>query len=54
MQDIVAVHPHVAGERIADGVIAHVSHMQRARRIRQHFEDIIFRLGGVGFGGVKR
>ena len=34
MKYVVAFHPHVARERVADGVIAHVSHMQRARRIR--------------------
>ena len=35
-------------------VVAHVSHVQRARGIGQHFQHVIFLLGGVGFGGVER
>ena len=54
MKHVVAVHPHVAGQRVADGIIAHVSHVQRARGIRQHFEHVIFFLGRVGLGRIER
>ncbi len=54
MKHVVAVHPHVAGERVADRVVAHVPHVQRARGIGQHLEDVIFLLGRVGLGGVER
>ena len=54
MKHVVAVHPHVAGEGVADGVVAHVSHVQRAGGIGQHFEHVILRLGGVRLGGVER
>ncbi len=43
MQHVVAAHPHVAGERVANGVVAHVSHVQLAAGIRQHFEHVILR-----------
>ncbi len=42
MKHVVAVHPHVAGEGVANGVVAHVSHVQRARGIGQHFEHVVF------------
>jgi len=42
MEDVVSAHPHMARQGIADGVIAHVSHMQRAGRIRQHFQHVEF------------
>ena len=53
MKHVVAIHPHVAGEGVADGVVAHVSHVQGARGIGQHFEHVIFLFCGVGFGGVE-
>ena len=45
MKHVVAFHPHVAREGIADGVVAHVPHMQRAGGIRQHFEHVILPAG---------
>ena len=53
MQDVVAVHPHVTGKRVANRVIAHVPHVQRARRIWQHLNYVILRLGRIGLGGVE-
>ena len=53
MKDVIAVHPHVACERVADGVVAHVSHVQRAGGIGQHFKNVVFPFRGVGLGGVK-
>ena len=54
MQHVVAIHPHIAGERVADGIVAHVSHVERPGRIGQHFEDVEFFLVGSGLGRVKR
>ncbi len=54
MKHVVALHPHVARQGIADGVVAHVSHVQRARGIRQHFENVILLArGGRGFGAIE-
>src|SRR6266545_5491253 len=53
MEHVVAVHPHVTRERIADGVITHVAHMQDAGGIRQHFKHVVLRFGGIGLGGVE-
>src|SRR5581483_10699555 len=46
MQNVVAAHPHITRQRVTDGVITHVSHMQLAAGIRQHFEHVILRLIG--------
>ena len=59
MKHVVTLHPHVAGERVADGVVAYVAHVQRARGIRQHLKDVVLlarrggRLGAIqiGIGG---
>src|SRR5204863_9584301 len=37
---------HIARQRIADGVVAHVSYVQLAAWIWQHLEDVVFRLIG--------
>ena len=53
MQYVIAAHPHIAGQRVADGVVAHVSHMKLAARVRQHLQDVI--LGPIGrIGYVER
>jgi hypothetical protein len=50
MEHIVAAHPHIAGKRVSDGVVAHVSHVQLAAGIGQHLEHVIFGLfGRVGY-----
>ena len=54
MKDVVAVHPHVARECVADGIVTHVAHVERARGIRQHFQHVIFRLAGMRLGGIER
>ena len=41
MKHVVALHPHVARQRVANGVVAHVAHVQRARRIRQHLQHVV-------------
>ncbi len=49
-----ALHPHVARERVADGVVAHMAHVQLARRIGQHLEHVILGLAAVRrFGAVE-
>ncbi len=56
MQHVVAAHPHIAGECVADGIVAHVSHVQLAARVGQHLEHIVFGLvrsiGGIESGVI--
>ena len=47
LQDVVAEHFVEAREHIADRVIAHVPHVQLARRVGEHRQTIIFRLAGI-------
>src|SRR5436309_1651209 len=42
MQYVVSSHPHVTRQRVAERVIAHVSHVQLATWVRQHLEDVVF------------
>ena len=44
MQHVVALHPHVARQRIADRIVAHVAHVQLSGGIGQHLEHVILRL----------
>ena len=54
MQHVVAIHPHVAGQGVADGVVAHVPHVERARRIGQHLEHVVLLLTRVqALGGIE-
>jgi hypothetical protein len=54
MKHVVALHPHVAGERVADGVIPDMAHVELAGGIRQHLQHVIFRLAAVGrLGGIE-
>jgi hypothetical protein len=40
VQHVETLQTLVPGECITDGVVAHVAHVEEARRIRQHFETI--------------
>ncbi len=40
MQDIESAQPLVPGQGVADGVVAHVAHVQKAGWIRQHLERV--------------
>ena len=42
VQNIVALGPLVARHHIAHGVIPHMAHVDAARGIGEHFEDVIF------------
>jgi hypothetical protein len=53
MKDVVAIHPHVASEGIADGVIANVAHVQGAGGVGKHLQDVKLGLGGMSLGGVE-
>ena len=44
VQHVVALHPHVARQRVANRVVAHVPHVQLPRRIRQHLQHVVLRL----------
>ncbi len=48
MKDVVALHPHVACESVADGVVANVAHVELARGVGQHLQDVILWLATVG------
>ena len=43
MQHVEALGAAIAGDEIAHRIIAHMPDMQLARRVREHFEDVIFR-----------
>jgi hypothetical protein len=47
LQDVLAVHALEAADDVADRVVAHVAHVQRAGRIRQHRQAVELRLGRV-------
>src|SRR4051812_47839068 len=44
MQDVIAAHPHVTRQRVANRVVPHVSHMELAARIWQHLENVVLGL----------
>ena len=46
LQHVVPGHALVAADHVADGVVAHVAHVQRTGRIRQHRQAVV--LGLVG------
>ena len=50
MQDVETLHRHEAGQRVADGIVAHVAHVNVAGRIRQHFQHVVFGPPGLGLG----
>ena len=55
VQHVVAAHPHEAGERVADGVVAHMAHVQLAAGIGQHLQAIELGLAAVvALGGIER
>ena len=45
VQDVEPAHAFVTGDGVANRVIAHVTHVERAGGVRQHFEQIVFRAG---------
>ena len=53
MQHVKAAHTRLARHGIADGVVARMAHMQVARRIREHLEDVLLGLRGIGVHGEE-
>ncbi len=53
VQHVEAAHPLVAGQGVADGVIADMADVQRAAGIGQHLQHVVFRARGILFGFVK-
>ena len=49
MQNIIPASPVIACHHIAKRVVANMSHMDPARRVGEHLEDVIFRLVRTGF-----
>ena len=51
MQDVKAAHPLKASQRVTNRIVSNVADVQGAARVRQHLQDVVFRLGAVGLGG---
>ncbi len=52
MQDVEATRALIAGEHVAHHIVAHMADVDAPRRIGEHLEHIIFRLGGIFLGAV--
>ena len=52
LQHVAPAHAMVAGQYVADGVVAHVPHVQLSRRVGKHAEAVILGLAGV-FGDAE-
>jgi len=53
MQDAETLQDLVTGHNVADGIIAHMPHVDTPRRIRKHLQDVILRLGLIRDGPVE-
>ena len=53
MQNVITLHALEPGDGVADGVVAHMAHMNSARGIGKHFEQIKLFFGRVGFDLVR-
>ena len=53
VQHVVAAHAGLTGHGIADGIVARVTHVQVARRIREHLEHVLLGLAVVGVDGKE-
>ena len=53
VQDVEAAHPFIAGQGVADGVVADVAYVQRSARVGQHLQHVILRAGGIFLGLVE-
>ena len=51
MQHVEATHLGIAGDDVADRVVAHMAHMDVARRVREHLEHVLLGLGVI-FGDL--
>ena len=47
MKHVVTAHLGIASNNVADGIVARMTHMGIARRIREHFEHVFLRLGRI-------
>ncbi len=53
MEDVVAPHGVKSGDYIANGIIAHMAHVQAARWIWEHLEAVVLGLAGIFFDLIK-
>ncbi len=53
LHHVVALHLVIAAKHVADGVVAHMAHVQLARRVGEHRQAIVFRFAAV-FVGAER
>ena len=47
VEHVVPAHPLVAGDRVADGVVPDVPHVDPAGRVREHLEAVVLRAAGL-------
>ena len=47
LQHVVAAHAVEAGQHVADGVVAHMAHVQLARRVGEHRQAVVLRAARV-------
>src|ERR1700737_773705 len=50
MKHVEAAHAFYASNDVPNGVVAHVAHVQRAGGVWEHFQNVVFGLGGIYFG----
>ena len=53
MQHVIAAGPLPARHHVAHHIVAGVAHVDVARRIGEHLQDVVFRAAGVGVGHRK-
>ena len=53
VQHVKAPHPLVAGHHVADGVVAHVAHVDAPGGVGEHLQHVIFGPGRV-LGGIEQ
>ena len=53
VQHVVAAHPHITREGVADRVVADMADVERAAGIGQHLQHVVFGLGGVLLGFIE-
>ena len=47
VQHVVAAHPHKTRQRIPNGIVPHMPHVQFAARVRQHLQAVKLRLAAI-------
>ena len=54
VEHVIALHPHVTSQGVANSIVAHVAHVQLARGIGQHLKHVILGpLAALRLGAIK-